>query len=600
MRYFILALSIAVLFTVNPLHFSAQAEDGDGAIELPPIRIMGTPSDVLLADPLVPAVEGRVSHQPTGQGNLGRVLQNETGLPGVDYGRVGSISQLRGFGSSSDDLNVQVLGIPLNGPQGGGFDFSSFPQFLWSDFRMDLGPSSAGYDPRSVSGTVTLTPWSARAIDQSHPTYRGELMVSSADLRQYSLAASAPQLAAGAFVFSDGKSRGPSLSLSAHALHRGPVVARFHLLGTRLSSESAGSRSLPTPRAEQLTSRWIPSGQLDFDLSGNTSLKNFVFYDAGYIRTEDPDHSFGRARNHSSRLGTSHALTHRNWKALFSIQKNEYQSLTFSAPSETLLNGLVAHRWDFSILEVQPEAGFTQNARQGFFPHAALGVRKKLDPWVFSGKGSYSRKFPTISDRYYVDAFYVGNPNLTPEKDWTGIAAVRFQKEKWSIGLTGFYQEREKTLVFKSLPSSFTLTRVNGRGSRVASLTLDGKQELISGLDSSQKLVFTYSRMEETGLQYPYLPRWTFLKTLRVYPASDPEARELSLLCRAQTRAVASTTGTEVAGYVYFDVGTRVRLFKSGVFVALNIENIFDRIYESVLDYPVEGRTLSGSLQASF
>ncbi len=97
---------------------------------------------------------------------------------------------------------MQALGIPLNPPQGGGFDLSIFPQFIWSGFQYQAGPALGTFDPRGTAGSLTLLPWSAEALKLSKQATRVTAFYSSAKLFQVSAAVSDGKSFAGALQIS--------------------------------------------------------------------------------------------------------------------------------------------------------------------------------------------------------------------------------------------------------------------------------------------------------------------------------------------------------------------------------------------------------------
>ncbi|MGZ3707884.1 MAG: hypothetical protein ACXWPM_03500, partial [Bdellovibrionota bacterium] len=150
----------------------------DTEISLPPIVKEGTPGEVLMEDPIVPAL-GDSTRLDSGSGSVLHQLANEIPLAAPDPGRVG-FAQFRGFGKSAEDTDVQAFGIPLNSPLGGGLDQSIFPQFLWSDYRFQAGPSLGAFDPRANAGTLTFIPWTERALDEPGVGGRASQLYSSA------------------------------------------------------------------------------------------------------------------------------------------------------------------------------------------------------------------------------------------------------------------------------------------------------------------------------------------------------------------------------------------------------------------------------------
>ena len=119
--------------------------------------------------------------------------------------------QFRGLGRSAEDTDVQALGIPLNPPQGGGFDLSIFPQFLWASFEFQAGPALGTFDPRGTAGSLTLVPWTSQALASGLAgSGRAIALGSTANLFQVSAAASDGKSVAAVVGTSAGAAQGPS------------------------------------------------------------------------------------------------------------------------------------------------------------------------------------------------------------------------------------------------------------------------------------------------------------------------------------------------------------------------------------------------------
>lgn len=272
-----------------------------------------SPVDLLNDDPILPVVSG-ATHSTAGSGSIQRSISNRVPLPYYETGAPGNIAQFRGLGRSVEDTSVQALGVPLNYPQGGGFDLSIFPQFLWAGFQFQSGPSLGAFDPRAISGTVSLLPWTVDAL-------RGEtewqrkfwVMGSSAGLQQTALGMARPGSWAAMLGMSLGKSVGPSGSFSIAFGDPKRLSGRFHLLATHLEVQNPGAQSFPTPNARSLTIRMIPVAQVDYRFSEETLYKGSVFIDGSYLRSNDPDSQL-YSSDHAYQVGTENVLLHGNWR----------------------------------------------------------------------------------------------------------------------------------------------------------------------------------------------------------------------------------------------------------------------------------------------
>ena len=157
----------------------------ESEVILPLITKTGAPAEVLMDDPIVPARKGKVSLN-SAAGSIQNSLQNQLPIPITDSGKPGNLGQVRGFGPSAEDVDVQAFGLSLNPPQGGGFDLSTFPQFLWSSFNFQSGPALNSMNQSAASGTLRLIPWSVQALKESGSGARGTEFFSNLEVNQIS------------------------------------------------------------------------------------------------------------------------------------------------------------------------------------------------------------------------------------------------------------------------------------------------------------------------------------------------------------------------------------------------------------------------------
>lgn len=575
----------------------AQASEGADWV-LAPILVEGTPAEALSQDPIFRGLEGEL-HGPVGSGELGRAFQDAIPLPVADRGHPGAASSLIGLGRSSEDTGVQTLGIPLNPPQGGGFDLSTFPQFMWGTYRYQPGHVPGQPDPRGVGGSLVLTPWTQSALGSIDTGMRFSQFYSGAGLMQFSVAGKSRDRVAALFGYSDGDARGPSGSLSGRWA-AGQVKGKYHLLGTRIDAVSRGSTTLPTPNARQLTARMIPVVQADFPLEGGGLVKTSFFYDGTYLRYDNPDTGFA-TRDQARQGGFESALLWREWKAGLGLRGASFQQTGFQAPSETIFNFHLANAYEAGSTFVEPTLQLTGVSRLGILPSASIGARRKLgEGAALFGRIGVTRRFPSLLDRYYVAPGFTGNPALKPERDWTIQLGGEGRGEGWSTSLQGYVQLREDAQLTLGVP-----TPSNSGTARVLAVVHEAGVDLFDGLELTHALNLASSRVTATGRAFPYLPRATEVLGLRTHgPGADPlwEARAAARLASSVT----TPSGGQLGGYGFLDLSARGRLFGpgSGTFQSLDLsgrlENVFDRPIEFIEGYPTPGRVFSVALTGQF
>jgi hypothetical protein len=567
------AVALAVLALVGALAAPVARAASEDAIELAPIIKEGTPADVLMEDPVRPT-RGGPSTLGAGEGTVLRGIADELPLPVTDLGHPGTLSQLRGIGRSAEDTNVQTLGIPLNYPQGGGFDLSAFPQFLWSSYRFQEGPSLGAFDPRAVAGTLTLTPWTQAALATPARPARASALVSDPGLQQYAVAASTGPVALVAGL-SGGDAFGPSGGASARWELPG-VEGAFHLLATSVDAASPGSLSFPTPNARQKTIRAIPVAQADVHLPDRALLKASAFYDFSQIHYNDPDSGFF-TNDFAQQAGVETALLAGAWKLGASGRYVTYRKIDFTAPDEAISALSASRTFESGEWLFEPGARVVLVSRFDPEPEASIGVRHEdgTERATFL-RLTTSARIPSLADRYYSIPGFSGNPGLTPERDWTGILGEEFHTGgPLSGGFQLYGQLSENAQV--STPN----TVLNEGTAEIVALQANARYELTSWLTFTDAFALTGSQISATGGAFPYLPAVSNSLGATVHGRRWDAHAWLRLAGSATVQP-----GEEVAGYGYLDLDASARVW-NGVSVSARVENVFDSPIQLVKDYPL-------------
>jgi hypothetical protein len=595
---------IAFLF----ISVASAAETSDSPeITLSPIIKDASPLDFLAQDPIVPVQEG-VPRLDTGEGTLVHTFTDELPYSSTDPGSPGSLSQFRGLGRSSDETNVQSLGIPLNGPQGGGFDFSTFPQFFWADYRFQPGPSSASFDPRGISGTLNLVPWTAKALSDSESSTRVTGLYSDADLQQISVGAKYQDRVAILVGNSSGLVNGPSASLSAKVYESKDLTIQFHLLTTDIDAEI--DQDPPEPIAAHQTSlRTIPVLQADWKVAPEVLVKSSIYYDNSYIRYDDPSYqSFSRGR--AQQLGWENAVYAYGWKIGASSREIAYNAQvagesSFTAPDENIstfqlarlivLAGSVGNQ-----LILEPTFQTVNDSDYGFLPEGTIGLRQEWDQShsAVYVKGNFSRRIPSVVDRFYnipaAGGFpaQVGNPNLLAEKDLTGILGVQTRQSHWDASLQGYYQVRYNAQV--PLDSDTVDTLINSDNAHLFSIVATAGWTPLDVVHFYESANFTHSEVNALQSPFPYIPDFIDLLGMNLTFSSKLSA---DFQGRIQSSAFISST-SQVDPSAYVDMGVSYALSQN-IRVMGRIENLTDAQLVFEPQTPPKGRILSVALLGS-
>lgn len=575
------------------------------AVELAPIIKEGTPADALMDDPVLPARLETVSPFSS-SGALDRSLIGALPLSIRETGQPGELSQIRALGRSAEDTNVQALGIPLNPPQGGGFNLSAFPQFLWSEYRFQLGPSMGAFDPQGVAGSVTLVPWSASALSLPESGAKALSSYSSSGFGQVAAAAHARDEIAVVAGYSSGALRGPSAAISAKPGGE-KALFRFHVLATHVEADSAGPANAPSPGATLTTTRVIPVVQMDLPVPGEALLKSSLFADGSWLRYNSSSYSTSDRAEH---YGFENALLSGEWKFGLGLRAMTYRSLQFEAPQEVSGYATMARSFEpggGGAWLIEPTLKVAAISRFGAYPEGSLAGRfiwhrEAAQTQEIFARVTHSRRFASLADRYYVDPYFVGNPSVRPESDWTAIGGLASAWKAAPVSIKNrlqvYLQRRNDSL--STVPLTGAMTTVsNVGGAYIAALMEEAAfhfEKWIPGLEVSEGLTITRSALESTGSLFYYVPG--IINVFSIGYAPTPS----SFMAKATYRLSGSQmapSGNELGGYGTLGLEMSAKL-GGAVELTASVDNLFNRIYETVEHYPCRGATYSVGLTGQF
>jgi hypothetical protein len=566
-------------------------------VTLAPIVVEGSTADVLLYDPIVPTQIEKVVPSSS-SGSVVRRFEETLPLPVTDFGQPGRTTQLRGLGRTVEDTNVQTLGVPLNPVVGGGFDFSTFPEYFWSSYSFHLGPSTGGFDPRAASSTLSLTPWTADALrsgkNQRSPRARFTEMV-SLGLNQASVAGRYQDLAA-LMGLSSYNAEGPTGSVSARIFQDEKTELKAHLLGTSLDVTSPGPNTSPTPNARLKNTRWIPILEASFTPSQELLIKESAFYDRSSVRFVNPDnHSFD-SYDRSNQVGSETVVLWNDWTFGFSLRRTSFTQIGGEAPNEWISHAQADRQFHFGEWTTQASVQADWMNLYGARPGASLGERYDITrDWGVFAKGNFSYRYPTLQGRYYQSQSYTANPDLTLERALSFSIGTQWKQGQVEEMQQVFLQFRSNAQLLQYNPATATSTVVNGGDVRQLSYWDDLIWHAIPYLDVTNSLRLSSSRIDYTGARIPYDPILTEIAGLRFHERSDDPHWNAGGSFRVVTSSSDGLGGVN-GGYALLDLQAGAKL---GSFsMQGRVDNVLDRRIQVIQGYPWPGRIFSLSLMA--
>ncbi len=577
---FMIALIILGLWTS-----AVQADEAE--FWAPPIDVIGFPSSAEEADSRKPVGEGEVTSQ-SASGGIQRDLFRSLPVSIQDGSRPGAASSLIGLGRSAEETEIEALGVPLNSVQGGGFDLSLFPQFLWSGFSFYLGPSAGGLDPKASSGVLRLRTRTEELLTRSGDNWGGQVLYSSAHLVQiaahFAKKGEIAIVAGGNF----GSSRGPAVGLSGRWAS-GRIRGSYHLLAAHVESDIFGSQSLPTPGASQRSSRLIPVTQVVVPFVGGSYQSSF-FYDWSRLDYLNPDPPSFRYTSRSFQFGLDQVLRLRLWRLALNLRQVGFDQDTYVAPAESTLQAQVGYVFQLgSSSTLEPAVRLTALSRYGARPGFSVAATQEGAGLEWSERISWLPRFPSLLNRYYVGPFFEGNPGLQPEEVTTVQGGVALHRvHGFRAALDTMAQYRQNALVATGV------VRPYNSGWAASLGVLPSLSWNAGGFSAEEQVGWAVSRVSASGRGFPLVPALTSTTALRFAWSGLRTA----IQCRAATQ-MEGAGGERVSGYGVFDVSLGW-VWNSDVEFFARIDDVLDRKPSFFPDFPTVGRVISLAFRASF
>ena len=565
------------------------SDAAETTVTLPPVLFTeGASFETLQAESLLPKDKIPLESM---RGSTLDELKWRTLFPTTNYGYPSGAQGVSLGGRSIDDTQVTTLGIPLNLPQGGGADLSTFPSFLWSDATISQATTSAGFSQQSVSGTLDLTPWTWSILKSpSAPESPSRITLNyDRDIQSFSIGTRKSDISilAGSTF---GRQAGPAGTLSYRFIKTPQLTMIANVIGSDQEGDNPGPINAPTPGARKKAFRVLPSLVSQWREDSDLTLQATLYGDIQSLDSTDYD-SHDRIQSY----GMESAIIYRDTTFSLSARQVNFennsagrftewpahagltQALRFS--SGTVLKGTLSADY------LSGYAIYAGGRVSGSFP-----VSKRE---AFFSEIQVTPKFPSIQDRLYVlPAFgYQGNPDLIPEQVYAWIFGY---EDEASFIKTKTQIKAEHRLDLILLTSDFS-TMTNSGSGNFLSLTHSAKLRITQSLQAQGQVLASYSRLDSTGKPYPRLPGLSAGGTLNFNPNDS---------WSFQTQAKWMGDSTETNGSTlqnYLLLGERATFaFNEGFQITLGVDNLLDTRAEAIRNYPLPGRIVYASTELHF
>lgn len=562
--------------------------------------------------------------------HAGELVGAAPGAVMLDFGGVLATSTVSLRGASADQVQVVFDGVALNALAGGGFDLSQIPAALLDSVDVRRGSEGARIGAGAMGGAVLLQPASrSRALltAGSLGTYGAsaslsrEWMASTGLWR--TLVAVDGRRSAGNFVFH----RDPTpeipdndplerLRRENNAAAMGSVLMRAeHRAGTDQSLHAlvmlSGSRRglpgsiySPTPDMRQeekgglLNLRWRTPVTAVAVAEVPLMLRGGLLEGAGGLG----DHGgLQRAGEITARPGVEWVLGGQLLRVSTSAGVELFEGEQHGSRSR--LRGGLGLEW------LRPHGRWTSSAslraeRWGadgaILPRVGGSVRMSPGWTVAANLGAGFRP-PSFGELYFAAGPVLANPDLLPERSWSGDLSLRFARGPLSVAASAFGALYRDVIVYELYPGFRAKPFNIGRAS-VAGGELEGrwrvKEGRLAGLGATLSLteLLAINRVEghnTYGKLLPYRPRRRLVtradyRRERLRGALELQATSAAFVNRANTRTAPA----------FFDLRGNVGvLLGGGLWFSAEVRNALDVTDRMAIDgFPLPGRVVLAHL----
>jgi outer membrane cobalamin receptor len=594
---------------------AAETEDvGLDKIVVTPSRIEESSSNTARKVDVVTSDE----IQKSGAQDLTEVLTSLAAVNISNYGGRGASKTIRMRGSTAAQVLVMVDGVPVNNPRDGETNLSNIPLDNVARIEVMRGPGSSLYGAGAMGGVVNIV--------TKNPPKEGaktELYSSFGTARSYiermsygARAAKFGMLASAEYQNSEGSRDNSKLDAKNTnlKLEYGPNEANTLKANCGLyesTSGAPGSKTYPDTDDKQNTLKNMLDLSWVFHPDEETGLllRSYQNYD----RLEFIENSTSYDKN-------IHATTVRGLNLQFNRQTTDIYRLVCGFNYVKNLNDSTSsakHKYNV-------RAAYLENHLDLFDGKLGLNAGTRVDDYSNFGseispncsllyklnddikfRGSVSRSFraPTFNDLYWPTTNYwwgggeSGNSSLNPEKGITKELGVDVKINRYlASGLTYFHSDY-KQLIQWSADESGMWQPENVGSAVMDGLELENKVSISDNLEADINYSFLMAKDKYSHKYLVYQPKHKVDCSIEY---KDLKGFSCALNSQFTDKRFYNSANT-IKIKRFFVLGLNLsRKFKNGLTCFASIDNLLNRKYEVIRDYPMPGTSFSGGMKLEF
>ena len=549
--------------------------------------------------------------------SLGALLQKEENLyfRQNGYGMVSSLS-LRGTGASQ--TGVYWNGIAINSALNGQTDFNSLQAMSFSQVEVRRGGGSVLLGSGAVAGAVNLANQvvfgeqlhASVVLDAgSFDTYSGQFTGQWSTDNWYGNIALGGMTSENDYQYPGTDLRNDNGEISnrnlsavlGYRINERQVLAFYT---TFFDNDRNLSRTLSTSSKARLSSqdsRFL--GEWKYLGQRLSSAFKLAYLHEAYSYWSDREVPEERSEGKSDRVLAKYDLTYFLRPSMFVRSGLELEHAVGSGS-----NMAESERTDFTayaLFHHKPHKAFVYNAslRAGASSAYAIPLIYSLDAKYTVRKGLYLKgavssnyRLPTFNDLYWQPG---GNPELLPESSFSAEGGLVLETASWKAGLTGFYIRSKDMIVWQPLSQDFWQPQNIRRASNLGlEITLGNSWTYgrhVTGVQVFYDL--TRARDDDSGNQLIYVPEHKALA--RVNHSWKTWKFQYQLQYTGEVYTTTSNS-QDLDDYWLSDLEASKGFLSNRLRLLLQVNNLFDRSYQSLAYRPMPGRNYTCNLQFNF
>jgi outer membrane cobalamin receptor len=583
------------------------------------------------------------SPQIVARQNLGEALAQSQSIFVKEYGSTSSLKTINLRGAGDGQVLVLADGVRLNNPQNGGVDASLLSLVGIDKIEVVRGNASAQYGSDAIGGVIhlrsSLPPAGFSGALQtsagSFGTFNSRVQFGYGRANWNSALALDRLVSDGDFPIDDSNkikrqnngsqrreifarwSGNPRANLQLNFLHR----------TNKTEQGVPGSLQFPGAAARQKDLNHLTSAMLDWRVRPLLQLSAQFSGERRNQHYDDP--AFPPASDHrvASDVGIlqNRASLHPTLELLLGAELGRYRvgSTNFTLAHLGQSERERTQRSGFAQIEWRPFAGrrpalagwqlivmpslryddYSDIDTTSFSPKLAMSLTRQtpslqLPAARFSLHGSVGKSFrvPSMNDLWWQDAFFVGNPNLRPEKGREVEGGVLYEFSaagNWQLELAAF--EAQITNLITLTQDFYSLVNLEKAKIRGAELSAAWRSY---GDRFSWRANYTRlsPRNEGSGKDLTYRPRDKFDLHANFNWRYLTMSGSFQFVGKRFTNA-ANSNSLQAYRVTNLSMSRKIRFDEFTALLHIEMRNVFDKHFSIIDGYPLPGREFRAALR---